>query len=122
MSSAPSAAAPLRAPRRAATISAATLRLPCLAPALLGLLRDSSYCVSTYFKLIAVVPGVRVPVLMRLKGACFGAAGGAVTMALLLGLYHAARWLPSRWLHALLTLVMALVVLESIGLVYALRM
>ena len=122
MSAAPVAAAPLRTPRRAATIAAATLWLPCLAPAFLGLLRDSSYCVSTYFKLFAMVPGVLVPVLMRLEGAWFGAAGGAVTLALLLGLYHAARWLPSRWLHALQALVMALVALEAIGLGYALRM
>ena len=33
-----------------------------------------------------------------------------------------ARWLPSRWLHALQALVMALVALEAIGLGYALRM
>lgn len=110
-----------RARKRALWIAVGTLWLPCLMPIVLGILRDCSHCMITYLQLFAIVPGVIVPVLLRLEDAWFGVAGAGVTLAALVGLYAAARQMPRAWLYALQVLVMLLVGLEAIALAQLLR-
>ncbi|MCK5943967.1 MAG: hypothetical protein KAI24_18425 [Planctomycetes bacterium] len=112
---------PLRTRRRALAIAAGTLWLPCLLPIVLGLLRDCSHCMHTFLAMFLMVPGVIVPVLLRLEDVWFGEAGAAVTLAVFAGLYAAARELPTRWLYALQVVAMLLIGLEAVGLAMALR-
>jgi len=107
--------------RRALGIAAGTLWLPCLLPIVLGMLRDCGHCMETYLKMFAMVPGVIVPVLLRLEDVWFGVVAVAVTLGALGGLYAAAREMPRGLLYALQGVVMVLVGVESIGLVAALR-
>lgn len=107
---------------RALGLAAATIWVPCLLPAVLGMLRDCSHCLWAFAKLFVIVPGVLVPVLAQLDDAWFGCAGAAVTLALLVVYYLAARELPRRWLHAAQALGVVAIGLEAIVLAYLLRM
>lgn len=106
---------------RALLIAAVTLYVPCLAPIVLGMLRDCSHCMQSYLELLVIVPGVIAPTLLHLQGAWFGAAAAALTLAALGLLYVAARRLPRGALHALQVVCILCVGLEAVALAYALR-
>ena len=103
-------------------IAACTLWLPCLVPLLLGMLSDCGHCLWTYAKVFAMVPGVLLPVLLQLDDGWFVLAGAGATLALLFGLYLAARELPRLALYALQAIVLVAVSVEATLLANLLRM
>lgn len=105
----------------AARQAALTLWLPVLVPPVTGMLRDCSHCVQSYLQSAVLVPGILVPVLLRLDDAWFGVVGGAATLLLFACLWLLLLELPRRWGWFVQAVVVLAITFEAIGFAHALR-
>lgn len=112
----------------AVPIALAAVYLPTLVPFAAGELTDCGHCVANYLRLLPIVPGWMIGA--GLAHAFAGhpsstmwlyVAGGAITLALVVGLLLAARRLHRRDLIALCVIVMPLVGVQAHWLGAALR-
>lgn len=102
--------------------AALTLWAPALVPVLLGMLGNgSSHAASSFWQMFPLVPGAIFGALTGFQGVWFVLAAAGPTLFAFGGLYLAAREMPPRLLCGVETLVVALVALEAIGLVCALK-
>lgn len=56
-----------------------------------GPVRDCGHCVTMFYKLFPIVPGILAPTLLRLEDAAWVVGAGAVTLLILGALYAALR-------------------------------
>jgi hypothetical protein len=102
--------------------SAATVWTPALVPVVTGMLHECSHCQTTYLLSLPLVPGMVVPVLLRLDDAWF-VVGGAVATLVVFGVTALMlRELPRALGYVVQAIVALLIAFEAIGFANSLRM
>jgi len=99
---------------RALLLAAGTLWLPCLVPMVFGMLSTTGNAPSMFTMLLPLMPGMLLPMLLRLDGLAFVVTAAVPALLLFAGVYFAARSLPRRTLYFVQVPVIALCVLQAV--------
>ena len=108
--------------QRSAKVAAITLWGPALVPLVTGMLRECGHCTQSYLLSLPLVPGIIVPVVLRLDDAGFFVVGGVCTLLAWSGLAVALQRLRRPFAAALQVAVVLAVAAEAIGFAKLLRM